>query len=101
LQYGRFYGKQGKPDKNNTPFSFTRVFAFTKRCLFYTIPKQTDTVRAELSLTSSDTLKMLDYYYLTSYYTELNKDSSLYFAKLQLQYAQKLNQRLWEGDAFF
>jgi tetratricopeptide (TPR) repeat protein len=69
----------------------------------YFIPseKQTDSVRAELSHSSSDTLKMLDYYYLTSYYTELNKDSSLYFAELQLQYAQKLNQKLWEGDALF
>src|SRR5579862_4966408 len=69
----------------------------------YYIPsqKEADSVRVALLHTANDTLKMSAYYYLSGYYTELNKDTSLYFAERQLQYAQQLNQKLWEADAYF
>ena len=69
----------------------------------YYIPstKQADSVRLLLPHTTNDSLKMSIYYDLSAYYTELNKDSSLYFGELQLELAQKLNQKLWEADALF
>src|SRR4051812_45409553 len=69
----------------------------------YYIPstKQADSVRLLLLHTDNDSLKMSIYYDLSAYYTELNKDSSLYFGELQLELAQKLNQKLWEADALF
>ncbi len=44
---------------------------------------------------------MSAYYYLSAYYTELNKDSAEYYGELQLDLAKKLNQKLWEADALF
>jgi hypothetical protein len=69
----------------------------------YFIPsaKQADSARRVLSHTNNDTLKMCAYYYLSSYYTELKKDSSEYFAELQLDMAKKLHQKLWAADALF
>ena len=69
----------------------------------YFIPsdKQADSMRNILANTTNDTLKMCAYYYLSSYYTELNKDSSLYFGELQLQSAKNLKQPLWAADALF
>ncbi|HEX3385237.1 MAG TPA: hypothetical protein VHS53_08620, partial [Mucilaginibacter sp.] len=69
----------------------------------YYIPsaKQADSVRKALSRTNNDTLKMSAYYYLSSYYTELNKDSAEYYGDLQLSMAKKLNQKLWAADACF
>ena len=69
----------------------------------YFIPsdKEIDSVRLVLPYTSNDTLKMSAYFYLSAYYKELNKDSSLYYAKLQQQSARKIQQKLWEADALF
>ena len=69
----------------------------------YFVPslKQTDSIRIILAHTNNDTLKMCAYYYITSYYTELNKDSAEYYAQLQLNLADKLKQKLWAGDALF
>ena len=69
----------------------------------YFIPtkRETDSVRTQLKNRINDTLKMSAYFYLTSYYTELNKDSSLYYAELQLQSARDLHQPLWAADALF
>jgi tetratricopeptide (TPR) repeat protein len=69
----------------------------------YFIPseKQTDSMRAILYTTNNDTLKLCAYYYISSYYTELNKDSSLFYAEQQLQLANKINQQLWAADACF
>jgi two-component sensor histidine kinase len=69
----------------------------------YFIPsdKQADSVRAFLKHTTNDTLKMSIFYELSGYYTELNKDTSLYYAELQLQSAKNLQQPLWAADAYF
>ncbi len=69
----------------------------------YYIPsaREVDSVDLLLPRTANDTLKMSMYFYLSAYYTELNKDSSLYFGDLQLTLAQKLHQKLWEADALF
>src|SRR5439155_624750 len=50
----------------------------------YYIPstKQADSVRLLLLHTDNDSLKMSIYYDLSAYYTELNKDSSLYFGEI-------------------
>ncbi len=69
----------------------------------YFIPsdKEIDSVRLVFPHISNDTLKMSAYFYLTAYYTELNKDTSLYYAELQLQSAKNLRQPLWAADACF
>ena len=69
----------------------------------YFIPsdKQADSVRTVLRHTTNDTLKMSIFYELSGYYTELNKDTSLYYAELQLQSAKNLQQPLWAADAYF
>src|SRR5205809_4317845 len=69
----------------------------------YFIPtaKQADSVRTILRHTTNDTLKMSIFYELSAYYTELNKDTALYYAELQLQSAKNLQQPLWAADAYF
>ena len=69
----------------------------------YFIPtdKQADSVRTVLKHTTNDTLKMSIFYELSGYYTELNKDTSMYYAELQLQSAKNLEQPLWAADAYF
>ena len=58
-------------------------------------------MRTVLKHTTNDTLKMSIFYELSGYYPELNKDTSLYYAELQLQSAKNLEQRVWAADAYF
>jgi len=78
-------------------------FCSTAQNGVYFIPseRQADSVRILLKHTINDTLKMSVFYELSGYYTELNKDTSLYYAELQLQLAKKLRQPLWAANACF
>lgn len=78
------------------------VCGYTQNGVYY-IPsdKEYDSVRLTLASTDNDTLKMSAYYYISGWYTELNKDSSLHYAKLQLNAAKKLKRPLWAANACF
>jgi two-component system NtrC family sensor kinase len=61
---------------------------------------QADSLRVVFENTSNDSIRMYVCRELGLYYQEINRDSSLYFYKNQLSLAQKLNFKIWEGEAF-
>jgi two-component sensor histidine kinase len=64
------------------------------------VKQKLDSIQLVLSQTNNDTLKMSAFRDLHFYYSEMNRDTALYFAEQQLRLSQKLNQKLWEASAY-
>lgn len=64
------------------------------------IKQELDSIRNVLQHTDNDTLKMSAFRDLHFYYSEMNRDTALYFAEQQLHLSQKLHQKLWEASAY-
>ncbi len=64
------------------------------------VRQQVDSIRAVLLNSKNDTLKMSAYRDLHFYYSELNRDTALFYAKKQLELSQQLHQKLWEASAW-
>ena len=64
------------------------------------IKQELDSIRNVLQHTDNDTLKMSAFRDLHFYYSEMNRDTALYFAEQQLLLSQKLHQKLWEASAY-
>ena len=64
------------------------------------VKEQLDSISAVLANSTNDTLRMSAYRDLHFYYSELNRDTALYFAGRQLKLSQQLHQRLWEASAW-
>lgn len=62
--------------------------------------EQADSVKRELRIASNDTLRMKMARSLAVYYQEINRDTSLFYVYWQMDLAKKLNQKLWETDAY-
>jgi two-component system, NtrC family, sensor kinase len=62
--------------------------------------EQVDSVKKELGISNNDTLRMKMARSLGIYYQEINRDTSFFYHKLQMALAKKLNQKLWETDAY-
>ncbi len=62
--------------------------------------KQADSVKVLFRTSNKDTVRMKLARTLGLYYQEINRDSSLHYTLQQLQLAQKLQQKLWEADAY-
>ncbi|MEO8771954.1 MAG: hypothetical protein ABI402_17790 [Ferruginibacter sp.] len=60
---------------------------------------QIDSLRTELQQTTNDTMLMRISRSLGWYYTEINRDSNLYYQTQQLTLARKLKLKIWEADA--
>lgn len=63
------------------------------------VKTQLDSICYVLLHTKNDTLKMCAYRDLHFYYSELNRDTALYFAEQQLKLARQLNQKIWQASA--
>ncbi len=63
-------------------------------------PQQADSLKFVLQHTTNDTEKMVIYKALKIFANEHSKDSFQYFNDKQLEIAQKLHQKIWEGDAY-
>jgi two-component system, NtrC family, sensor kinase len=61
---------------------------------------QTDSIKVLFRTSTNDSLRMKLARYLGLHNQEKNRDTSLYYTLQQLQLAKKLNQRLWEADAY-
>ena len=64
------------------------------------VKQKLDSIRNVLHQTNNDTLKMSAFRDLHFYYSEMNRDTALYFAEQQLLLSQKLHQKLWEASAY-
>ena len=64
------------------------------------VKEQLDSIQHVLRNTRNDTLKMSAYRDLHFYFSEMDRDTALYFAEQQLSLAQKLHQKLWEASAW-
>jgi two-component system, sensor histidine kinase PdtaS len=64
------------------------------------VKQQLDSILNVLHTTDNDTLKMSAYRDLHFYYSEMDRDTALYFAEQQLLLSQKLYQKLWEASAY-
>ena len=64
------------------------------------VKQELDSIRKVLQQTDNDTLKMSAFRDLHFYYSEMNRDTALYFAEQQLHLSQKLHQKLWEASAY-
>ena len=64
------------------------------------VKRELDSIRNVLQHTDNDTLKMSAFRDLHFYYSEMNRDTALYFAEQQLLLSQKLHQKLWEASAY-
>ncbi len=60
---------------------------------------QIDSLRMELHQTTNDTIRMKISRSLGWYYTEINRDSNLYYQTQQLNLARELKLKIWEADA--
>jgi two-component sensor histidine kinase len=77
------------------------VFLIAQNTLFDKPVKQKlDSIRLVLRQTNNDTLRMSAFRDLHFYYSEMDRDTALYFAEQQLILSQKLNQKLWEASAY-
>jgi two-component sensor histidine kinase len=64
------------------------------------VKQQLDSIQQVLRTTNNDTLKMSAFRDLHFYYSEMDRDTALYFAEQQLILSQKLHQKLWEASAY-
>ncbi|MES2797859.1 MAG: sensor histidine kinase [Bacteroidota bacterium] len=64
------------------------------------VKQQLDSIRHVLNHSKNDTLRMSAFRDLHFYYSEMDRDSALYFAEQQLLLSQKLRQKLWEASAY-
>ncbi len=62
--------------------------------------EQANSLRTVIAQKANDSLKMGACRSLGFYYQEVNKDSSLFFHKRQLELAKKINLKLWQADAY-
>ncbi len=87
------------------PFIKTLLFLILPICMrsqntfFYTpdTKQEADSLGLILQTTKNDVLKMSLYKDLAFFYSEINRDSSLFFAEQQLALANKLGQKLWQA----
>ena len=82
-------------------FLFIPVFAMAQQDPFVEnwSDTQIDSLRMILQSTTNDTMRMRLSRSMQWHYSELNRDSSLYFSLQQLTLARKLKLKLWEADA--
>ena len=80
---------------NKSPVSWAQNNLFEKP-----VKEQLDSIQHVLRNTRNDTLKMSAYRDLHFYFSEMDRDTALYFAEQQLSLAQKLHQKLWEASAW-
>ena len=82
-------------------FLLLPTFALTQNTFFYTRGTQheADSLGLILRTTTNDTLKMSICKDLTFYYSEINRDTALYFGEQQFALANKLGQKLWQSAA--
>ncbi|MES2774410.1 MAG: histidine kinase dimerization/phosphoacceptor domain -containing protein [Bacteroidota bacterium] len=64
------------------------------------VREQLDSIQHVLRVTHNDTLKMVAFRDLHFYFSEMDRDTALYFAEQQLILSQKLHQKLWEASAW-
>jgi len=77
------------------------TFSWAQNNLFEKpVREQIDSIRQVLLYTNNDTLKMSAFRDLHFYFSEMNRDTALYFAEQQLLLSQKLHQKLWEASAY-
>ena len=77
------------------------TFALTQNTFFYTPGTQheADSLGLILRTTTNDTLKMSICKDLAFYYSEINRDTALYFGEKQFALSNKLGQKLWQAAA--
>ena len=82
-------------------FLILPLLSYTQNYPYYDLPGQNqfDSLQKVLKRATNDTIRMEVYRDLGRYYSELKKDSALYFIEQQLLLARKLGQKLWEADA--
>ncbi len=82
-------------------FLMLPVLSYTQNYPYYNLPGQNqfDSLQTVLKRATNDTIRMAAYRDLGRYYSELKKDSALYFNEQQLLLARKLGLKLWEADA--
>src|SRR6188474_2519717 len=79
----------------------TYVVSWAQNTLFEKpVREQLDSIQHVLRTTNNDTLKMSAFRDLHFYFSEMNRDTALYFAEQQLLLSQKLHQKLWEASAY-
>lgn len=64
------------------------------------VREQLDSLQNILLNTNNDTFRMSAFRDLHFYFSEMNRDTALYFAEQQLLLSQKLHQKLWEASAY-
>lgn len=62
--------------------------------------QQADTLRSIIKTTSNDTLKMKASRSMGFYFQESRADSALYYHELQLKFANQLDLKIWEAEAY-
>jgi len=62
--------------------------------------KLLDSLQLVLKTATNDTLRMEIYYHLGQYYSEIKRDSALYYLEQQLLLAKKLKLKLWEAVSY-
>ncbi|MCW3091662.1 MAG: tetratricopeptide repeat protein [Ferruginibacter sp.] len=80
---------------NQSPVSRAQNNLFDKP-----VREQLDSIQHVLLNTNNDTLKMSASRDLHFYFSEMDRDTALYFAEQQLLLSQKLHQKLWEASAW-
>ncbi len=68
--------------------------------LMQSTKSQADSMKMVIASTSDDTLKMAYSRRLGLYYSEIKKDSGIYFLEQQIELAEKLKLQLWEADGY-